>query len=84
MADPIARSGPSIGLNDAESQAASSRAHFITLIETAEREAIETQAALEMMIDPAYVKPERLYDLYQESGEIVAILTTIAKNTKQN
>lgn len=48
MADQIARCGPSIGLNYAESQAASSRAHFITLIETAEREARETQAALSM------------------------------------
>ena len=84
LADQIARCGPSIGLNYAESQAASSQTHFITLIETAEREARETQAALEMIIDQEYVKPSLLKDLYQESCEIVAIFTTIAKNAKQN
>lgn len=78
IADQIERSGPSIGLNYAEAQAASSRAHFITIIETAEREARETQAALEMIIDQEYVKPSRLVSLYQESSEIVAIFTTIA------
>ena len=93
LADQIARCGPSIGLNYAESQAASSRAHFITIIETAEREARETQvrfsdsrngAALEMISDPEDLKPALLVDLYQESCEIVAILTTIAKNAKAN
>ena len=44
----------------------------------------ETQAALEMIIDPEYVKPSLLKDLYQESCEMVAIFTTIAKNAKQN
>ena len=84
IADQISRSGPSIGLNYAESQAASSRTHFITIIETAEREARETQAALEIIIDQEYLKPSLLTDLYQESGEIVAILTTIGKNAKDN
>ena len=84
IADQISRCGPSIRLNYAESQAASSRTHFIAIIETAEREARETQAALETIIDVEYVKPARLVDLYQESGEMVAILTTIAKNAKEN
>lgn len=82
MADQIAGSGPSRRLN--ESQAASSKNHFISLIETTEREARETQAALEIIIDVAYVNPKRLTDLYIESCEIVAILTTIAKNAKAN
>ena len=84
MAEQIAGSGPSIRLNYAESQAASSKNHFISLIETTEREARETQAALEIIIDVAYVNPKRLTDLYIESCEIVAILTTIAKNAKAN
>ena len=84
IADQISRSGPSIRFNYAESQAASSRTHFITIIETAEREARETKAALETIIDAQFVKPNRLASLYQESGEIVAILTTIAKNAKEN
>lgn len=77
IADQIARSGPSIGLNYAEAQAASSLVHFITIVEIAEREARETQAALEMIIDQEYVKPSRLVSLYQESSEIVAILNHI-------
>ena len=84
LSDQIARCGPSIGLNYAEAQAASSRAHFISIIETAEREARETQAGLEMIIDQAYVNPEQLSDLYQESCEIVAIMTSIGKNAKAN
>ena len=84
LAEQISGCGPSIGLNYAESQAASSRNHFISRIETAEREARETQAALEMIIDAEYVNPKRLIDLYTESCEIVAILTTIAKNAKAN
>ncbi len=73
IADQIERSGPSIALNYAEAQAASSKAHFITIIETSEREARETQAALEIIIDQEYVKPSRLTSLYQESSAIVAI-----------
>ena len=80
----ISRCGPSIRLNYAESQAASSRTHFITIIETAFRVARETQAALETIIDAEFVKPSRLVDKNQESCEIVAILTTIAKNAKEN
>jgi four helix bundle protein len=84
IADQISRCGPSIQFNYAESQAASSRTHFIAIIETAEREARETQADGEAIMDAEYVKPSRLVDLYTESGEIVAILTTIAKNAKEN
>ena len=83
IADQISRSGPSIRLNDAEAQAASSRTHFIAIIETAEPQARETQAALETIIDAEYVKPSRVADLYQESFKIVAILTTIAKRAKE-
>jgi hypothetical protein len=37
-----------------------------------------------MIIDQEYVKPSRLVSLYQESSEIVAIFTTIAKRAKEN
>jgi four helix bundle protein len=85
IADQISRSGPSIRFNYAESQAASCRAHFISIIETTERgPARETQAALETIIDAEFVKPKRLTSLYQESSEIVAIITTIAKRAKEN
>ena len=77
-----------------EAQAASSRVHFIAIIETVEREARETQAAVEIIIDQEYVKPSRLEDLYTESSAIVAIsrcfgdakpsATTIAKRAKEN
>ena len=84
IADQISRSGTSIRLNDAEAQAASSRTHFIAIIETAEPQARETQAALETIIDAEYVKPSRVADLYQESFKIVVIFTTIAKRAKEN
>jgi len=37
-----------------------------------------------MIMDPEEVKPSRLTALYQESCEIVAILTTSAKKAKAN
>ena len=36
-----------------------------------------------VVIDSQFVKPQRLRDLYQESGEIVAIMTTIGKRAKE-
>ncbi len=83
IAGQLERSGPSIGHNYAEAQAASSVAHFISIIEICEREARETQFALGVVIDKKFVKPRRLRDLYQESSEIVAIMTTIGKRTKE-
>ena len=67
IADQLERCAPSIGHNYAEAQAASSLAHFISIIEICEREARETQFALGVVIDIQFVKPQRLRDLYQES-----------------
>ena len=75
IADQLERCGPSIGHNYAEAQAASSLAHFISIIEICEREARETQFALEVVMEKGFVKPSRLRDLLKESGEIVAIMT---------
>lgn len=83
IAGQLERSGPSIGHNYAESQGASSKAHFISLIEICEREARETQFALGVVMDKEFVKPSLLVDLYQESCEIVAIMTTIGQKTKK-
>jgi four helix bundle protein len=83
IADQLERCAPSIGHNYAEAQAASSLAHFISIIEICEREARETQFALGVVIDSQFVKPSRLRDLDQESGEIVAIMPTIGKRAKQ-
>jgi len=58
-------------------------AHFISIIEICEREARETQFALGVVIDRQFVKPSLLRDLYQESCEIVAIMTTIGKRAKE-
>jgi four helix bundle protein len=83
LADQLERCGPSIGHNYAEAQAASSLAHFVSIIEICEREARETQFALGVVIDKQFVKSSRLRDLYQESCEIVAIMTTIGKRAKE-
>lgn len=83
IADQLERCPPSIGHNYAEAQAASSLAHFISIIEICEREARETQFALGVVIDSQFVKPFLLRDLDQESSEIVAIMTTIGKRAKE-
>ena len=83
IADQLERCAPSIGHNYAEAQAASSLAHFISIIEICEREARETQFALGVVIESQFVKPFLLRHLYQESSEIVAIMTTIGKRAKE-
>ena len=91
------RSAVSVPQNFAEAQAASSRRHFISCIEIAEREARETYVSLELIqlrkylqedISAVFVPHRRLAHplvlRLKENDEIIAILTSIGKSTKQN
>lgn len=77
------RSAVSVPQNFAEAQAASSRKHFISYIEIAEREARETYVSLELIQLRKYLR-EDISAVLKENDEIIAILTSIGKSTKRN
>lgn len=80
----IVRSGTSIGANLEEANAAQSRADFMSKCHIALKEARETYYWLRLMNSVEMISPDQLKDLIQESNEIVAILTSIVKNSKLN
>lgn len=79
----VSRSAISIPQNFVEAQAVSSRKHFISYIEIAEREARETFVSLELIAMRRYLR-ENLAVILKENDEVIAILTSIGKSTKSN
>ena len=80
----LLRSGTSIGANVEEAQGGQSRADFISKYSVACKEARETHYRLRLLVATGIVTEDNLAPLIQESDELIAILTTIIKNTKAN
>jgi len=80
----VAKSAISVAHNYAESQAASSKKHFISYVEISEREARETYISLRIIDRRQYLQQENLTELLQENNEIIAILTSIGRKAKEN
>jgi four helix bundle protein len=75
LARQLLRAATSVGANYAEASHASSRKHFITTMEIAQREARETMYWLKLIIGLDLISPKRLDPLLKECDELVAILT---------
>jgi len=84
LANQLLRSGTSIGANIEEAQAGQSRADFIAKLSISCKEARETHYWLRLLAESEVLKPERLAELTQECDELVAILTSIIRNTRKN
>ena len=82
LADQLLRAGTSIGANTEEAQAGQSRADFLSKISIACKEARETQYWLRLLAATEVLPASRLTDLTSESTQLVAILTTIVRNTR--
>lgn len=82
IGDQLLRSGTSIGAQLCEAQAASSRKEFAYKVELAEREGRETQYWLWLLMGAQIFPEAKLTSLYDESSQIVAIVTTIGKNVR--
>ena len=78
----LLRSGTSIGANVEEAQAGQSRADFLSKYFIACKEARETHYWLRLIAECEIVPATRLGEITQECNELVAILTTIVKNTR--
>ncbi len=79
----VVRSGTSIGANYRESLRASSRRHFLTITETALREADETDYWLDLIAESGFLKPSLMGPIKQECRELVAILSATARTTRR-
>ena len=84
MANQLLRSGTSIGANVEEGQAGQSRADFVSKLSIACKEARETHYWLRLLLASEIVPEPRLAELLDEADQLIAILTSIIKNTKSN
>jgi four helix bundle protein len=83
IANPLVRSGTSVGANYRAACRARSRADFISKLGTVEEEADETLYWMELLVESGKVKVAALADLMREAGEILAI-TIASINTARS
>ncbi len=83
LSKQILRSGTSIGANVRESKNAQSRADFISKMNIALKEADETAYWFELLQESEIVNEEQIKNLYEENIEIIKILSSIVKTTKE-
>ena len=84
LAGQLLRSGTSIGANVEEGQASQSKADFVSKYSIACKEARETHYWLKLLVATEITQKDQLADLIDEADQLIAILTTIIKNTKAN
>ena len=77
----LVRSSSSVGSNLEEAKAGQSRADFHARLRIALKEARESQYWLRLLLGAECIRASRIQPLLNECGEIVAILTTIARKT---
>lgn len=82
LVQQILRSGTSIGANVEEGVASQSEADFISKNSIACKEARETHYWLRLLAETNVVPVERLSEITNECGQLIAILTTIIKKMK--
>jgi len=79
----LLKSGTSIGANYREANRAESKADFTHKVNVAEKEAAETVYWLELCIEAGFGASAQTQKLTQEARELLAILTTIGRNSKK-
>ncbi len=84
LAGQLLRSGTSIGANLEEAHAAHGRADFVAKCSIALKEARETKYWLRLLSATRLVSSDRVSELIDESSEIVAILTTIRRKSRES
>jgi four helix bundle protein len=79
----LIRSGTSVGANIEEAQAGQSRADFLSKTSVACKECRETLYWLRLISASDASLSDRLADIIKEADELVRILTSIVKTTKE-
>ena len=83
LCNQLLRSGTSIGANLQEAAGGQSKADFIFKCNIALKEARETYYWLCLLTETKIVNSDKIKDLTDESSQLVAILTTIVKNSRK-
>jgi len=84
LARQLLRAGTSIGANIHEAKGSQSREDFTSKCSIACKEAHETLYGLDLPVAGAIMKEGRVSDLVRECDEIVAVLTTIVKRSREH
>ena len=79
----LLRSGTSVGANVEEAQASESKRDFIHKYSIALKEARESHFWIRLIIATEIVQEARLDPLKQEAHELIAILTSICKKSRE-
>ncbi len=80
----LLRSGTSIGANIEEALQAQSRADFIAKVSISHKEAFETHFWLRLIVDSNLLPVEAIATANSLLTEVMALLTSILKKTKEN
>jgi four helix bundle protein len=78
----VLRSGTSVGANYCEASRARSKPEFISKIGDCLKEIEETEYWLELLVDSGCVSAAMMAGLLDETRQLIAIFTTIDKNSK--
>ena len=84
MLKQIVRSGTSIGANVSEGQFAQSKADFLTKMTIALKEANETRYWLKRLYAYGSLSDNEFESIINDNEEIINILTTITRTTREN
>ncbi len=82
LGSQVFRSGTLVSANYREAYRARSRAEFISKLGDSQKELEETIYWLELLVDSGTVKPKKLSLLLQESDELMAIIPSIIKSSR--
>ena len=82
MSKQLLRSGTSIGANIAESQQAQSRPDFISKLNIALKEAVETNYWLRLLYATNFLSNAEFSSIMDDCREIEKLLTAVLKSTK--
>ena len=83
IADQVLRSGTSIGANVSEAEYAQSRADFVNKMSIALKEANETRYWLKLLVFGEYLDEKLFKSLFNDCKELISILHSIVKTSKE-
>ena len=83
LSKQLLRSGTSIGANIVESQQAQSRADFVSKLNIALKESVETEYWLRLLAATDYLSESEFTSIHTDCRELIKLLTAIIKSTKK-
>ena len=83
LSKQVLRSGTSIGALYREAEHAESKADFIHKLGIAQKETNETLYWLELLQETDYLEAQQFQSLHQDATELIKLLTSIIKSSKQ-